>query len=297
MNFYQILNILKKKMVVIANVLPLLQTIKELVRRLYKRSRFRTTFDGQNIKGSTTLLKLTWEHFINIFKLYIPNAFPRLETVKDLVRPISKKARFRTSFDSQHVKASQKFVKSAREHFYHVLPSLWWEIIWKISLLLIYQILGVFFNTLAADAKCPVQECEILSLLIEMKLSKNQKHFSQFFVPFMEFTSNFKKMILIANAFPKLQTVKHLVRLISKRCCFRTPFDSQHVKESQTLVRSPWVCFFHVFSSLWWELIWKIYPLVICKILGVFVDTFTADDKYPLPDHENLLLPIQMQLS
>ena len=193
MNFYQILNILKKKMVVIANVLPILQTIKDLVRRLYKRSRFRTTFDGQNIKGSTTLLKLTWEHFINIFKLYIPNAFPRLETVKDLVRPISKKARFRTSFDSQHVKASQKFVKSAREHFYHVLPSLWWEIIWKISLLLIYQILGVFFNTLAADAKCPVQECEILSLLIEMKLSKNQKHFSQFFVPFMEFTSILKR--------------------------------------------------------------------------------------------------------
>ena len=51
------------------------------------------------------------------------------------------------------------------------------------------------------------------------------------------------------------------------------------------------------FSSLWGEVIWKISPLVICNILGVFVKTLTAGDTYPVHDYDNLWLPIQMQLS
>ena len=38
-------------------------------------------------------------------------------------------------------------------------------------------------------------------------------------------------------------------------------------------------------------------PLVLGDILGVFVNTFIADAKYPVRDCENLLLPIRMQLS
>ena len=37
-------------------------------------------------------------------------------------------------------------------------------------------------------------------------------------------------MIIIANAFPKLQTVNILVRPLSKKRRFRTRFDNQHVK-------------------------------------------------------------------
>ena len=37
-------------------------------------------------------------------------------------------------------------------------------------------------------------------------------------------------------------------------------------------------------------------PLVLGKILGVFVNTYTAKDKYPVQDCENLKLPIQKQL-
>ena len=37
-------------------------------------------------------------------------------------------------------------------------------------------------------------------------------------------------------------------------------------------------------------------PLVLGKILGVFVNTLTAKDKYPVQDCENLELPIQKQL-
>ena len=42
-------------------------------------------------------------------------------------------------------------------------------------------------------------------------------------------------MILIANVFPKLETVKIFVTPLSKKRCFRTRFDSQHVKASQIL--------------------------------------------------------------
>ena len=42
---------------------------------------------------------------------------------------------------------------------------------------------------------------------------------------------------------------------------------------------------------------WKISPLLKFEILGVFVKTLTADDKYPNRDCENLELGIQMQLS
>ena len=34
-----------------------------------------------------------------------------------------------------------------------------------------------------------------------------------------------------------------------------------------------------------------------CKILRLFVDTFTADDKYSVLNRDNLTQPIQIQLS
>ena len=36
---------------------------------------------------------------------------------------------------------------------------------------------------------------------------------------------------------------------------------------------------------------------VICEILGLFVNTFTTNDKYCLRNSDNLLQPIQMHLS
>ena len=46
--------------------------------------------------------------------------YPKLETVKVLVRPLSKKRYFRTRFDSQLVKGFQSLLKSSSEHFYHI---------------------------------------------------------------------------------------------------------------------------------------------------------------------------------
>ena len=38
---------------------------------------------------------------------------------------------------------------------------------------------------------------------------------------------------------------------------------------------------------------WKKSLLVICKILGLFINTLTADDKYSLLNRDNLMQPIQ----
>ena len=54
-------------------------------------------------------------------------------------------------------------------------------------------------------------------------------------------------MIVIANVFPKLETVKILHRLLSKTRRFRTRFHSQHVKASQILTKYPLAHFLHVF--------------------------------------------------
>ena len=104
-------------------------------------------------------------------------------------------------------------------------------------------------------------------------------------------------MILIANVFPKLQSVKNLLRPVSKKRRFRKRFDSQHVKPSLILAKSPWELFYHVFSSFSRNLILKMSPLVLGEILGVFVNTLTPKGKYPVQDSENFPLLIQMQLS
>ena len=54
-------------------------------------------------------------------------------------------------------------------------------------------------------------------------------------------------MIVISTLFRKLQTVKDLVRLPSKKHLFRTLFDSEHVKASQTLVKSSLEDFHYIF--------------------------------------------------
>ena len=134
-----------------------------------------------------------------------------------------------------------------------------------------------------------------------MELSQKRKRFFDFFVALLNLNpilKNLKKnMIVIALLLPKLETVKGLVRPLSKKRSFRTHFESQHLKGSQTLVKSVWGLFYQILSTLWENLIWKTSSLVICEILGVSVNTFTADGKYTVHDCGNLLLPIQRRLS
>ena len=54
---YQFLNILKEKMIVIANVFPKLQTTKIFVRKLPQEHNFRTGFGSQHVKAPELFAK------------------------------------------------------------------------------------------------------------------------------------------------------------------------------------------------------------------------------------------------
>ena len=58
-----------------------------------------------------------------------------------------------------------------------------------------------------------------------------------------------------------------MVTTLTIQCRLKTPFDSQHVKPFQTLVKSSWEHFYHIFSSLWGEIIWKISPWLKFEII------------------------------
>ena len=117
------------------------------------------------------------------------------------------------------------------------------EVDLKMSALVLCKILGLSVNTLTSDGKYPVQGCEILQLQFKCNYLINEKillHFLFHFWILPQISKTLKeKMIVIANVFPKLQTVKILVRPLSKKRPFRTRFERQYVKASQILPKSP----------------------------------------------------------
>ena len=154
-------------------------------------------------------------HILNILKkkmIIIANVFPKFHTVKNFDTPLYKKRRFGTRLDSRHVKVSRILAKSPSECFYQFFSSIWRKFIWKIY---------------------PLVCSNLHQILNHLK----------------------KKMIVIANVFPKLKTGKNFLTPLCKKCCFGTRLDSRHVKMSPILAKSLWQCFYHVFSSIWKKLI------------------------------------------
>ena len=59
-----------------------------------------------------------------------------------------------------------------------------------------------------------------------------------------------QNMTLIAFVFPRLRTAKDVVRKMVKKPRFRTPFDSQHTKGCQNLLKSGRQHFYHFYLYL-----------------------------------------------
>ena len=128
---------------------------------------------------------------------------------------------------------------------------------------------------------------------------KNEKIFLAFLFQFWNLNQILniwnRKMIVLANVFSKLQTVKKFVTPLCKKRRFGTRLDSRHVKMFRIFAKSP--CFYHVFLWICGKYIWKIPPCGLGGISVVFVDTFTADGNCPVIYCGNLQLSIQMHLS
>ena len=121
--------------------------------------------------------------------------------------------------------------------------------------------------------------------LFKSSYLKNKKHFLDFLLHLWHLHEIWKifkkKKIVIANVFAKLATVQGLVTPLTIQRGLKSSFDSQHIKRFQTLVKSLWEHLYHISSSLWGEIIWKTSPWLKFGIIGLFVNTWTADYKYP----------------
>ena len=84
---------------------------------------------------------------------------------------------------------------------------------------------------------------------------------------------------------------------MSKKSCFRGRYHKQHGKRVRARVTSASHGLYHVHRSLSSQLSSKKSLLFTCQILGLLVNTSAADEKYPVPNRDNLTIPIQMQLS
>ena len=100
----------------------------------------------------------------------------------------------------------------------------------------------MFRNTLTANDNYPVQDCGNLFSPIQMQLSLKKKSSLILLFHFWNLHQILnilkQRMILIATLFRILQTVKEFFRPLFKKHPFRNPFDSQHIKGFQTLVKS-----------------------------------------------------------
>ena len=106
-----------------------------------------------------------------------------------------------------------------------------------------------------------------------------------------------KKLTLIANVFPKVRTRKEALRSVSKKCRFTVPLEKQHGKGTQTHLKSSQRHLYHTYWSRRRILSLQKWRLVICKMLWLFVNTFTAHHKYSPLHRENFTQKGQMKLS
>ena len=104
-------------------------------------------------------------------------------------------------------------------------------------------------------------------------------------------------MTLIAEVFPKLRSPKNKVRSMSRKSRFKGSFIKQHGKCARTMLKFAWQNLYYIYWSLWRQLTFRKFLLVICKISRLFPSTLSADGKYSFLNRDNLRKAIQMQLS
>ena len=173
-------------------------------------------FKCHYLRNKKTFLKFLL-HFWNLHQIWnifqqnmtlIGFVFAKLRTAKDMVREMSKNPCFRTPFDSQHAKGSKRLLKIARKHFYYNFSWLWEEKR-KISLLEIFEILGLFVNTLTADDEYSLCKSENLPPQLKYNFLTNKKLFPNLLFHFWNLHQILKYFLFfVASLFVTLRTVK-----------------------------------------------------------------------------------------
>ena len=106
-----------------------------------------------------------------------------------------------------------------------------------------------------------------------------------------------KRMSVLASLFPKLLFRKEVATETSRRSRFKTPFGNQRVNGFQTPLKVARHHYYHFFPWNSGKLSWKKTALLWSKILRLFTNTLTADDKYSCHNRQNFLQQLKTLLS
>ena len=183
----------------------------------------------------------------------VPDVFPKLRTPKSMATSMSKKSSLKGSYGTQRGKRAQTLLKFAWQNLYHTFWSLWMQLTCKRSLLVTCKISTLFPKTLSEDSKYSLLNRDNLTQPIQIQLCRKQKTFSDFFAAFLKSSLNFqdfpkkkKKMTLIAEVFPNLQTPKNMVTSMCKKSHFKGSFGKQYSKRAQAFLKFACQYLYHI---------------------------------------------------
>ena len=114
----------------------------------------------------------------------IAHLFLRLRPAENVVRYMCKKSRFRLPFQKEPGKRVSTLFKFERQHLYHIYWYTGRKLSWKKSLLVIWENLRLFANTMSAVEKCSLPHRDNLREPIHMQLSQKLKSFCSFIYHF-----------------------------------------------------------------------------------------------------------------
>ena len=168
--------ILDAKMTLVADLFPKLRTRKTVVRSISKKLGFRRPLQKQDGKGAQTLVKVKRQHLYHIYWWLWEKWSCKRWTLKNVVRSIFKKSRFKGPFEKWDSKQLQTLLKFEQQLLYHIYWSLWAKLSCKRSLLVIWKIARLFVNTLTANDKSSLLNIDNLTQPIQILLSQKQKN-------------------------------------------------------------------------------------------------------------------------
>ena len=136
---------------------------------------------------------------------------------------------------------------------------------------------------------------------LQTHLSQKPKTFSGFFIYFLKCArklGHFEKkdecpsLIISESIVPK-----EVATEMSRRSCFRRPFGNQRVNRFQTPLKVARHHYYPFFPWISGKLSWKKTALLWSKMLRLFSNAFTADDKYSCGNMQNFRQQLQTLLS
>ena len=134
-----------------------------------------------------------------------------------------------------------------------------------------------------------------------MLLSLKQKTFSGFFIAFLKSTWNGehfqKKGESSSLSISEIIDSKRGGYLSVWKALLQNGFGNQAVNGWQTLLKSARYYYYPIFPRIWDKLSWKRPALVRSKILGLFVNTLTAEYTYSRRNMQSFTQKVQMPLS